>query len=311
MSKKRELLKKEEVLKKQKKIKEIFRFFLILFLSLACLTLIGSIVYGQITSRPSNQTVCIKDEATAKEKISNLPEVRKYTKKLARDKLAYFIDIDMPLVKGNETKTGRAYVGELQENNSKSLFNSYVFVTGCNSKIQRQKKTEPGEGNFVPIYFDYINQMAYKSYLDETRSCLKDISKMYKVDFDKDGKQEFLKGCVTGGTSNEIRYYLYKNNEGKIALLDMIKSSGEFEEIADFNKDGYPDMATSQILMDEGECKDEQCYVKTDHDPLSGKYLLKRSYHHIWNPTTSKFGDSIKSEIFYMKNGKKIIVKEN
>jgi hypothetical protein len=162
---------------------------------------------------------------------------------------------------------------------------------------------------YLPLYFDYINQMAYKVYSDETKYCLRDISKLYKVDFDKDGQQEFMRGCATGGIGNEFKYYIFKNNGGEVSLLDSLSSSGAFDEIADFNKDSYPDVSTSQILMDIGGCKGDDCYVKLDNsDASSGKALLKQSFHHIWDPKQNKFGDTEKAEVYYIKNGEKIIV---
>jgi hypothetical protein len=80
--------------------------------------------------------------------------------------------------------------------------------------------------------------------------------------------------------------------------------------VSDFNKDGYPDIATSKILMDENDCKDTECYIPINPEkPNDGKYLLKRSYHHLWNPEAHNFDNPVKAEIFYMKNGSKVIVK--
>lgn len=309
MSKKRILLKNEITKKKKDNLRRVLKKISLIFLMVVAASIIGAIIYGYITSKPSRQTVCIRNEAEARQRVADLPEVKKFTKKLKRDQLTPYIDVDMPLLVGNETKTGHAYVGESMENNSKTVFSSYVFVTGCGSKIQKQKKIDLAHnpGPYWPISFDYINQMAYKVYINESKFCLKDVSKLYKVDFDQDGQQEFLRGCVTGGNSNEIKYYLYKNVGGKIVLLDTLTSSGAFDEIADFNKDGYPDVATSQILMDIGGCQEDGCYVKLSDDPQSGKALLKQSFHHLWDPKQNKFGHSEKAEIYYFKNGKKTI----
>lgn len=306
MSKKIELKKQHEKDTKKQKIKTFVKVFGITFCSLALLTILSSLVYGQIASRPSSSTVCIRSKQEAEDRIKELPEVKKYLKKLNKQQQDSFVDIDMPMVTGNETKAGSAFLGQKSENNSRTLFAKYIFVTGCSSKVQKSKKTE--NRNFTALNFDYINKMALKTYSDETKMCMKDLTKIYQIDFDKDDKKDFLYGCVTGGLSNNIDYYLYKDNEGEILLLDHLTSSGNFEGITDFNKDGFPDIATSGIVMDEGDCENNQCYAPIEQS--GGKYLLKRSYRHIWNQEKNLFNEPTKAEIYYIKDGKKITIKQ-
>lgn len=302
----------KQITEKRNIIKAV-RIFAISFGFFALIAVIVFLIFQGLSKKEAasvkaNDTICIKNEEQAKLRVKEIPEVQKYFKSVKDAGInKTFITIDNFMVSGNETKTGYAFVGEESENGSKYIFAKYLFLSGCNVKFQKVKQELSDK--FGPVQFSYTYKVAEKTYTDATKACYTQLSGVRKIDFDKDGQPEYLYSCFKGENDSAITYYLHDINEGNVTLLDTVTSSGVYEEVADYNNDSYLDLATSGILMDEGNCKGDECLVgkKTDG---SGSHMLLRSYHHFWNQKNMQFDAPVKAGVYYNQNGKRIAVPE-